>query len=137
MGTRPAPPADYVPTVAGVKREVPDVRHTRLPWEAPVRDAGPNGEDFVLGGLTTTTPSGRRWFSAAIDSNSKLPWMPWRAVERRGTPRSDPNNVKARLPFSSAHEDAENVSEVSSKVYQEAGLQYGNLWITPKTSTRR
>ena len=30
---------------------MPDAHHTRFPWEAPVRDAGPNGDDFVPGGL--------------------------------------------------------------------------------------
>ena len=37
--------------MADVERKVPDERHTRVPWEAPIRDAGPNGDDFVPGGL--------------------------------------------------------------------------------------
>ena len=37
--------------MADVERAPRGGKHTRLPWEAPVRDAGENGEDFVPGGL--------------------------------------------------------------------------------------
>ena len=51
MGIRPEPPANYVPSIADIEREVTDGLYTRLPWEAPIRDAGPSGDDFVPGGL--------------------------------------------------------------------------------------
>lgn len=51
MGIRPGPGVAHVPTVADIERAVPNASHTCVPLEAHMGDAGPNGKDFVPGGL--------------------------------------------------------------------------------------